>query len=135
MMSVREVKACAACVPEPLRAGPAVWPWPLVALCIGMGAGTAAFPRLGCRDRGGWQGETLSDRAPVQGEWGRGGWRYQPGTISWEEHEVAWRAYDAKWGCGQSAERIAERGGFGYDEIVKLLGREPTTWQSRLRPT
>ncbi|MEN6369093.1 MAG: hypothetical protein ABFD77_05285, partial [Thermotogota bacterium] len=58
-------------------------------------------------------------RAPVQGEMRRDhhGRVSRPvswipeGTISWEEHEEAWRAYDAKWRCGQSAERIAERGG------------------------
>ena len=32
---------------------------------------------------------------------------------------------------GQSAERIAERGGFGYWEITELLGREPNTWEPR----
>lgn len=52
-----------------------------------------------------------------------------PGTISWEEHEEAWRAYDKKWRSGQSAERIAARGGFGYDEVLEFLGRRPATWK------
>lgn len=50
------------------------------------------------------------------------------GTITWEEHEKAWSVYDATWHCGQSAERIAERGGFGYYELCDLLGHEPRTW-------
>ena len=68
-------------------------------------------------------------RAPVQGEPqrhlrpSRG-----PGTISWEEHERAWAAYAQQYGRDQSAQRIADRGGFGWYELVELLGREPTTW-------
>lgn len=50
------------------------------------------------------------------------------GTISWEEHKEAWLAYDKKWHCGQTAARIAERGGFSYSELCDLLGHEPTTW-------
>jgi len=70
-------------------------------------------------------------RAPVQGEL-----RHDPsgrparglGTISWEEHEQAWALYAGKYGRDQSAQRIAERGGFGWHELVDLLGHEPTTW-------
>jgi hypothetical protein len=51
-----------------------------------------------------------------------------PGTISWTEHEEAWAAYAAKYGRSQSAERIAQRGGFGFGELRELLGREPSTW-------
>jgi hypothetical protein len=51
-----------------------------------------------------------------------------PGTIAWSEHEEIWRAYDAKEHNGQDAERIAERGGFGYWEAAQLLGHEPRTW-------
>lgn len=75
-------------------------------------------------------------RVPVQGD---GSWwlraddkrtigSHYPGTISWTEHELAWNGYDKKYGCGQSAERIAERGGFSYIEIVEYLGREPETY-------
>lgn len=53
-----------------------------------------------------------------------------PGTITWSEHEKAWQAYERKYG-GQSAERIAERGGFGYEELVEFLGRAPETWKVR----
>lgn len=65
-------------------------------------------------------------RALVQDE------RNRPaGTISWSEHETAWEAYRKKYGSSQSAERIHERGGFGYYELVMLLGHDPTTWRPR----
>lgn len=54
-----------------------------------------------------------------------------PGTITWTEHERAWQAYDRKYHGGQSAERIAKRGGFGYAELVEFLGRDPETWEAR----
>lgn len=76
----------------------------------------------------------MRDRAPVQGD---NGWtlprRYpdakRPGTISWVEHVEAWEAYAAQHGREQSAERIAERGGFSFGELVLFLGREPKTWE------
>jgi hypothetical protein len=64
-------------------------------------------------------------RAPVQRDTNR-----SPGTISWGEHLRVWEAYAAKF-SGQSAERIAERGGFGYDEIIMLTGKAPETWEPR----
>lgn len=78
-------------------------------------------------------------RAPVQGEIRRNakGDVVRPiswipdGTISWEEHEEAWRAYDAKYHCGQSAERMAERHGFSYSELCMFLGHEPRTWVAK----
>lgn len=78
-------------------------------------------------------------RAPVQGDdgwdlcktqecWeGRFREAMPPGTISWEEHEEAWRAYNKKY-PGQSAERMAERHGFGHWELREFLGREPRTF-------
>lgn len=68
-------------------------------------------------------------RAPVQGEIGRHAKR-GPGTITWDEHLRAWSVYAACGHGDQSAERIAERGGFGYDELTRLLGREPQTWEA-----
>lgn len=77
---------------------------------------------------------TCGRRAPVQHN-REGGIRkgvaygpHGPGTISWAEHEEAWAVYGALY-SGQSAERIAERGGFGYVELVDFLGRNPTTWR------
>jgi hypothetical protein len=54
-----------------------------------------------------------------------------PGTISRAEHDRAWQSYRERYGDGQSADRIAERGGFSYRELVTLLGREPETWEPR----
>lgn len=54
----------------------------------------------------------------------------RPGTIAWAEHEEAWRDYNRRY-HGQSAERIAERGGFGYGELVDHLGHPPRTWEPR----
>jgi hypothetical protein len=59
-------------------------------------------------------------RAPVNG---------QPhGTVSWAEHEEAWRSYH-RLHPRQDAETIAARGGFGLVELTQQLGRVPTTWQ------
>lgn len=70
-------------------------------------------------------------RAPVQGEYGRGAKR-GPGTIAWSEYLLAWSGYAALYGTSQSAERMAERGGFSYGELVMFLGRrEPETWVPR----
>lgn len=65
-------------------------------------------------------------RAPVQAsrEAKKG-----PGTITWEEHLLAYSSYAAKYGTSQSAERLSERGGFCYSELIMFLGREPETWR------
>ena len=66
-------------------------------------------------------------RAPVQGDY-----RVRPaGTVAWWEHLEAYTAYAARYGKSQSAERLAERAGFGYQEMTTLLGHEPTTWSVR----
>lgn len=54
-----------------------------------------------------------------------------PGTVAWSEHLLAYSAYAARYGTDQSAERLAQRGGFGYGELVMFLGHEPTTWEPR----
>lgn len=72
--------------------------------------------------------EEAARRAPVQGTHSL---KRGPGTIAWWEHEKAWEAYHAKWRSYQSAERIAERGGFDFAELVDFLGHEPTTWEAR----
>lgn len=54
------------------------------------------------------------------------------GTISWDEHLEVWKAYARQYGYGcQSAERIAERCGFGYCEAEELLNRDLQTWEPR----
>lgn len=57
--------------------------------------------------------------------------QHKDGTIAWEEHERAWRDYARQFGYGQSAERIAQRHGFGYGELTEYLGHEPKTWEPR----
>ena len=66
-----------------------------------------------------------SMRAPVQGDYRL---CLPPGTISMDEHKKAWVAYAKKYGHDQSAERIIERGGFGYLELVKLLDGHPESF-------
>ena len=69
-------------------------------------------------------------RAPVQGERSQRGDK-PAGTVTWAEHLDAYTAYAAQYGKSQSAERLAERGGFGYWEITHFLGHQPTTWSVR----
>lgn len=42
-------------------------------------------------------------------------------TVPWEVAEEAYKEYVRRYGRCQTLERIAERGGFGYDEIAVLL--------------
>jgi hypothetical protein len=51
------------------------------------------------------------------------------GTVSWEEHLEAFEDYARLYGRNQSAERIAERGGFSYFELVQHLHRFPDSWR------
>lgn len=72
--------------------------------------------------------ETNSHRVAWARENGR-----QPkpaGTVAWTEHVEAWEAYAKRYGKDQSAERIAERHGFSYGELLMFLGREPETWKA-----
>lgn len=72
-------------------------------------------------------------RAPVQGDHGKGGrWIHPPGTIAWWEHLEAYAAYAREYGYSQTAERIAERGGFGKFEAEKLLRGPLKTWEATL---
>lgn len=68
-------------------------------------------------------------RAPVQGDvYGVKGGR-GAGSIAWSEHLLAYTGYAREFGRSQTADRLADRGGFSYAELVRYLGREPTTWQ------
>lgn len=62
-------------------------------------------------------GERGARRAPVQGD--------RPvraaGTVPWATHLLAWEGYAAAGHGSQSAERVAERGGFGYRELQCAL--------------
>lgn len=55
----------------------------------------------------------------------RGTAGHEPGTVTWSEHLQAWKQYARDGHRSLSAERINERGGFGYSEITKLLGHAP----------
>lgn len=70
-------------------------------------------------------------KARVQGEGQRNGRTPDDipnGFVSWEEHHLAWEEYQ-RHVRGQSSEEVESHGGFGYREIAKLLGRNPTTWE------
>jgi len=47
--------------------------------------------------------------------------RYPPCTIPWWVAEEAYKVYSDKFGTQQSLERLAERGGFGREELIWLL--------------
>ena len=86
-------------------------------------------------------------RAPVQGcrhrarvemparfieRWGHNSWGIPPGSIPWADHLRVYAAYTARYGSDQSAERIAERQGFGIGEIVMLgCGDVLERWEPR----
>jgi len=65
------------------------------------------------------------ERVPVQAQHDK-----PAGSIAWSEHFLIWEMYAKKNGA-QTAERIAERGGFGYSEACNLLGRDLETWEPR----
>ncbi len=45
-------------------------------------------------------------------------------TIPWWLAEIAYDYYSSQFGKQQSLERLAERGGFGREELVAFLRRE-----------
>ena len=59
---------------------------------------------------------------PIQGELGRP--RLKSSSIPWWLAEIAYEHYMKLFGSDQSLERIAERGGFGRDELLTLLRKE-----------
>ena len=73
---------------------------------------------------------TDGQRAPVQGAhyMPKGAGR-EPGTIAWVEHLAVFEPYAKRYGRDQSAERLAERGGFSWGEIVMFTGAPPKTWR------
>lgn len=48
----------------------------------------------------------------------------KPCTIPWWLAEVVYAEYAKRFGTSQSIERLAERGGFGRNEVIKLLKGE-----------
>ena len=71
--------------------------------------------------------KVIRKNAPVQmphNGWVPHGIRFR---VPWRIHEKAWQEY-AKHYSGQSAERLADRGGFGLEELVYFLaGENPYT--------
>jgi len=59
---------------------------------------------------------------PIQGELGRP--RLKSSSIPWWLAEIAYEHYAKLFGKEQSLERLAERGGFGRDELLTLLRKE-----------
>lgn len=50
---------------------------------------------------------------------------FDGGTIPWAVAEAAYEEYRVKFGGAQTLDRIAERGGFGDEELVWLLKGAP----------
>jgi len=67
----------------------------------------------------------LNDTRPFPIQIERGG---DGSTIPWWLAEVAYKSYARCFGRDQSLERLAERGGFGRDELVGLIRKE---WEKR----
>lgn len=44
--------------------------------------------------------------------------------IPWWLAEIAYKEYSRRYGRSQTLERLAERGGFGRDELINLLREE-----------
>lgn len=68
-------------------------------------------------------------RFPVQGDWYRNidnrMVRVQPMSVPWQVAEIAYAVYRTKNGGhqAQSLDTLAQRGGFGRDELLDLLSR------------
>lgn len=61
---------------------------------------------------------------PIQADHGGYGIPDKPKShIPWWLAEVAYEFYASRYGTQQSIERLAERGGFGRDELLELLRR------------
>lgn len=61
---------------------------------------------------------------PIQGGHIGPNINYNPCSIPWWLAEEAYQEYSKRYGNGQSLERLAERGGFGREELLRLLRRE-----------
>lgn len=65
---------------------------------------------------------------PIQGERIRdeSGNRREAGRIPWGVAAAAYEVYARRYGTSQSLVRIAERGGFGWSELIALLRDDET---------
>ncbi len=111
-LEARTARVCAGCV----GTGIAKFGADEVVNCKACG-GAGAVIVEGVAQRGVMIPDELPPVAPVQGEW-----KKRPaGTVPWSVHLKAFGTYRKILGNGQSAERIAERGGFSYREMQCLL--------------
>ena len=68
--------------------------------------------------------ETSERRFPIQGGL----------TVTWSAAERAYRTYSRLYGTSQSLDQLAERGGFGFYEFVRLFDghRDSTPLEDRI---
>jgi hypothetical protein len=53
--------------------------------------------------------------------------------IPWEHAESAYVEYSARFGTGQSLERLHVRGGFGVEEIIKLMHNRLISQEEKIK--
>ena len=59
---------------------------------------------------------------PIQGEFdSETRTRRPPGQVPWGIAELAYKQYVKDCGHDQSLQRLADRGGFGWSELIRLL--------------
>ena len=75
------------------------------------------------------EGGVIDRRFPIQGRWKPGGGDPY-GDVPWAVAELAYAAYSARYGRDQSLERLAERGGFGHEEMDQFA----PGWREHFRP-
>lgn len=62
---------------------------------------------------------------PIQGGWDEETHRLYPSAIPWWLAEIAYEFYGETFGTSQSLEELAERGGFGREELVLFIKSQP----------
>ena len=62
---------------------------------------------------------------PIQADYGIGDKKKVKSTVPWWLAEIAYEYYAKRFGKTQSLERLAERGGFGREELVMLIRQDP----------
>lgn len=100
-------------------------------IIVGHRGGGWIVAAYSCREANEAQEETLTAADdtrpfPIQSEWNRtrGRWgRADASTIPWWLAQEAYEFYAARYGKSQSLERLAERGGFGREELLSLIRR------------
>ena len=77
-------------------------------------------------------------QAPIQMAYSSAGYGHlpQPLGIPWWLHELIYAGYHKLYGSGQTAERLAERGGFDtYEALTLLRDLGPDGIREALAPT